>query len=469
MRATSTVRTVRCRPPAQCAACPDTPRPPRGALASACSTASMTRRASCRKARPAQVRLAPRGVRWNRSLLSRPPACGSCRIRGDCSICRRFAARPKCNSSATAMKAGCDAGPCSLRHEAAACSSKDNMNALLNGLTVPPCISRFRFQGRLIPGRSTSKPLKAAVVQDGAAQRLTSAIIPVKWASTSSRLRAFNASMRDESDAPTASTDCRRSSSSDCRSPRRGHAATLAEPGVLAGHLCGLLGQPPSPQCSAGIVDGFRNRQVDFLALALQFSPRHVYLLERLCMVSPAIGPSGGMLALTPTMRSLRRASGPCKCQPWDQESDRPCPIGRQSARFSDSCMIRSVSLSARTRSRHCTSSCLVPRAQLRTAAPHHQGRKTCAGEGSPWPPCACTASNCRRGCVRLRSVEIQATHRRGARRLLTRSIQRSRSCSLTGSRAWIVASQSIHKSANAQRRFHAAPTRHAIRSVASS
>jgi len=73
-------------------------------LVRACSSFSNTRRASSRNTCPAGVRHTPRGMR---SSSVTPRSASSWRIvldRGDCSTCSRRAARPKCNSSPTAMK-----------------------------------------------------------------------------------------------------------------------------------------------------------------------------------------------------------------------------------------------------------------------------------------------------------------------------------------------------------------------------
>lgn len=74
------------------------------ALVRACSRVSSTRRASSRNTCPAGVRQTLRGMRSSRVT---PRSASSWRIvldRGDCSTCSRRAARPKCNSSPTAMK-----------------------------------------------------------------------------------------------------------------------------------------------------------------------------------------------------------------------------------------------------------------------------------------------------------------------------------------------------------------------------
>lgn len=73
-------------------------------LVRACSRVSSTRRASFRNTCPAGVRRTPRGVHSSSVTSKSASSWRIVRDRGDCSTCSRRAARPKCNSSATAMK-----------------------------------------------------------------------------------------------------------------------------------------------------------------------------------------------------------------------------------------------------------------------------------------------------------------------------------------------------------------------------
>ena len=144
------------------------------------------------------------------------------------------------------------------------------------------------------------------------------------------------------------------------------------------------------------------------------------------------------------------------------------------SARFSDSCMIRSVSLSARTRSRHCTSSISSSTGSLKDRGSITRDGKRERRRRIALASCACTASNCRRAsaasaCAALRSrSDASPALRRPATADALDSAKPS--CSLASSLAWIAASQSTHKSANARAAScrACANSARAIRSVAS-
>lgn len=84
--------------------CPQHPAPTALALSFACSKTANMRRTSCRKTCPAWVSDVPRGSRLNSCTPSLSSSSLMIRDSGDCSICSRSAALPKCNSSESTTK-----------------------------------------------------------------------------------------------------------------------------------------------------------------------------------------------------------------------------------------------------------------------------------------------------------------------------------------------------------------------------